>query len=154
PAEMFSKVKANPSQYDIVLATAGWFPQYAAADLLEPIDQSKVPAMNNIKLGFDWQGAASADGTLYGVLYNWGDQPLAWIPKDVEGLDLSKYENADGQINDWNVLWDPALKGKISLFDDPTSVEPMIPLALGYDDPYNLDDEQFAAFKEKLNELR
>ena len=28
PAEMFSKVKANPGQYDIVLNTAGWFPQY------------------------------------------------------------------------------------------------------------------------------
>src|SRR3954454_23492881 len=28
PAEMFSKVKANPGQYDIILNTAGWFPQY------------------------------------------------------------------------------------------------------------------------------
>ena len=51
PAEMFSKVKANPSQYDIVLATAGWFPQYVEADLLEPIDEAEVPAMKDIKLG-------------------------------------------------------------------------------------------------------
>ena len=43
PAEMFSKVKANPGQYDIVLNTAGWFPQYVEGDLLVPIEESKVP---------------------------------------------------------------------------------------------------------------
>jgi spermidine/putrescine transport system substrate-binding protein len=154
PAEMFSKVKANPSQFDIVLATAGWFPQYVEADLLEPIDESKVPAMKNIKLGFDWEEATSVDGTLYGILYNWGNQPLAWLPEKVKGLDLSKYENSQGELDDWNVLWDPALKGQVSIFDDPTSVEPMVPLALGFKNPYDLDEQEFEAFEKKLLELR
>jgi spermidine/putrescine transport system substrate-binding protein len=154
PAEMFSKVKANPSQFDIVLATAGWFPQYVEADLLEPIDEGKVPAMKNIKLGFDWEEATSVDGTLYGILYNWGNQPLAWLPEKVKGLDLSKYENSQGELDDWNVLWDPALKGKVSIFDDPTSVEPMVPLALGFKNPYDLDEQEFEAFEKKLLELR
>ena len=65
PAEMFSKVKANPSQYDIVLNTAGWFPQYVSDGLLEPIDESKVTEMKNIKLGFDWRGSTEVDGKLY-----------------------------------------------------------------------------------------
>src|SRR5690242_11567645 len=88
PAEMFAKVKANPSQYDIVLATAGWFPQYVESGLLEPIDEGKVPGMKNIKLGFPWEEATSVNGTLYGILYNWGNQPLAWLPEEVKGLDL------------------------------------------------------------------
>ncbi|OJU85028.1 MAG: hypothetical protein BGO11_04615 [Solirubrobacterales bacterium 70-9] len=154
PAEMFSKVKANPGQVDIVLATAGWFPQYVEAGLLEEIDTSKIPNLKNIKLGFPWEEATSVEGKLYGVLYNWGDQPLAWIPKEVEGLDLSKYENSKGELDDWNVLWDPALKGKVSLFDDPTSVEPMVPLALGFEEPYNLDEQEFEEFEKKLFELR
>lgn len=154
PAEMFSKVKANPGQFDIVLATAGWFPQYVEAGLLEEIDTSKIPNMENIELGFDWEEATSVDGTLYGVLYNWGNQPLAWIPKDVEGLDLSKYENENGELDDWNVFWDPALKGKVSIFDDPTSVEPMVGLALGFENPYQLDEEEFEEFEKKLLELR
>jgi len=154
PAEMFSKVKANPGQFDIVLATAGWFDQYVKAGLLEPVDESRIPNLANIKLGFPWKDATSVDGKLYGVLYTWGDQPLAWLPDDIKGLDLSKYTDEKGRLNDWNVYWDPALKGKVSIFDDPTSVEPMIPLALGYKDPYNLNDEQFAAFKKKLLELR
>jgi spermidine/putrescine transport system substrate-binding protein len=154
PAEMFSKVKANPSQFDIVLNTAGWFPQYVSDDLLVPIDESKVPEMKNIKLGFDWRGSTTVDGELYGVLYNWGTQPLAWIPEEVKGLNLKKYENDKGELDDWNVLWDPALKGKVSIFDDPTSAEPMVPLALGFKDPYNLDEEEFEAFEKKLMELR
>jgi spermidine/putrescine-binding protein len=154
PAEMFSKVKANPGQYDIVLNTAGWFPQYVEGNLLEPIDTSKVPNLKQIKLGFNWEEATTVDGKLYGVLYNWGTQPLAVIPEEVKGLDLSKYENSEGKLDDWNVLWDPALKGKVSLFDDPTSAEPMIPMALGFKDAYKLDEEEFEAFEKKLMELR
>jgi spermidine/putrescine transport system substrate-binding protein len=154
PAEMFSKVKANPSQYDIILNTAGWFPQYVESELLEPIDTSKVTEMKNIKLGFPWEEATTVDGKLYGVIYNWGTQPLAVMPELVKGVDLSKYENSKGELDDWNVLWDPALKGKVSLFDDPTSAEPMIPMALGYKDAYNLDEEEFEGFENKLMELR
>jgi spermidine/putrescine-binding protein len=154
PAEMFAKVKANPGQFDIVLATAGWFKNYVQAGLLVPVDESKAPNVAKIKLGFPWRDATSVDGKNYGILYNWGDQPLAWIPKDIKGLDLSKYENSKGELDDWNVLWDPALKGKVSVFDDPTSVEPMIPLALGYKNPYQLDSQQFDAFKNKLTALR
>jgi spermidine/putrescine-binding protein len=154
PAEMFSKVKANPGQYDIVLNTAGWFPQYVSDGLLVPINESKVTSMKNIKLGFNWRSSTTVNGKLYGVLYNWGTQPLAWIPEKVKGLNLKKYENSKGELWDWNVLWDPALKGKVSLFDDPTSAEPMVPLALGFKNPYNLDEEEFEAFEKKLFELR
>jgi spermidine/putrescine-binding protein len=154
PAEMFAKVKANPSQFDIVLATAGWFKNYVDAGLLTPIDTSRVPNIKNIKLGFPWRSATTVNGKLYGILYNWGDQPLAWLPNKIKGVNLSRYENAQGQLDDWNVLWDPALKGKISVFDDPTSVEPMVPLALGYQNPYNLNNQQFSAFQQKLKQLR
>ena len=154
PDEMFAKVKAAPTQWDLALVTSGWFDNYAKADLLEPIDETKVTALDSIKLGFDWRGAASSDGKLYGVLYNWGDQPLAWVDGAVDDPALAKYLNADGEPDDWNILWDPAFKGKVSIFDDPTSVLPMIPLALGITDPYNLDDAQFGQVQDKLAALR
>jgi spermidine/putrescine-binding protein len=154
PAEMFAKVKANPGQFDIILATAGWFQNYVKAGLLVPVDESRAPNVGKIKLGFPWRDATSVDGKNYAILYNWGDQPLAWNPKAIKGLNLSKYQNGKGQLDDWNVLWDPALKGKVSVFDDPTSVEPMVPLALGYKDPYHLNSQQFTAFNDKLKALR
>lgn len=140
--EMFAKIKANPQQWDLALVTSGWFTNYVKDGLLLPIDESKLT--NNIELGFDWKSATSVDGTNYGVLYNWGDQPLAWL--DDSGF--------TGEPNDWNVLWDPKYAGKVSVFDDPTSVLPMIALAAGIKDPYHLDDAQFQQMSDKLMALR
>jgi spermidine/putrescine-binding protein len=67
---------------------------------------------------------------------------------------MAKYLDDKGQPNDWNILWDPAFAGKVSLFDDPTSVLPMVPLALGLQDPYKLDAAQFTQVQDKLNALR
>jgi spermidine/putrescine-binding protein len=151
--EMFAKIKANPDQFDIALVTSGWFDNYAKADLLEPIDASKVT--NVPDPGFDWKAVASSDGTQYGVLYNWGNQPLAWTPGSIPNTpEMAKYLDDQGRPNDWNILWDPAFAGKVSIFDDPTSVLPMIPLALGISNPYNLDEQQFTEVGNKLNELR
>jgi spermidine/putrescine transport system substrate-binding protein len=151
--EMFAKIKANPNQFDIALVTSGWFDNYAKAGLLEPIDASKVT--NQPNPGFDWKSVASSGGTQYGVLYNWGNQPMAWLPGSIPNTpEMAKYLDAQGRPNDWNILWDPAFAGKVSVFDDPTSVLPMIPLALGFSDPYHLNAEQFTQVQEKLNALR
>src|SRR5436305_2684468 len=107
PAEMFAKTKANPGQYDIVYATAGWFDNYVKSKLLLPIDESRVKNVKQLKLGFNWRAATSVKGKNYAILYNWGDQPLGWLPKYVPGkYKLSKYMH-HGVIDDWNVLWDP-----------------------------------------------
>jgi spermidine/putrescine-binding protein len=153
PDEMFAKVKANPNQFDIVLATSGWFDNYAKSDLLVPIDPSRLTAQPDP--GFDWKSAASSGGKQYGVLYNWGDQPLAWIAGSIPNTpELSKYLDPQGRPNDWNILWDPAFTGKVSVFDDPTSVLPMMPLALGISDPFHLTAEQFGQVQAKLDALR
>jgi spermidine/putrescine-binding protein len=153
PDEMFAKVKANPDQFDLALVTSGWYDNYAQAGLLEPVDASKVT--EEPQLGFDWKGAASSDGTQYGVLYNWGDQPLAWLEGSIPNTpEMAQYLDAEGRPNDWNIFWDPAFAGTVSVFDDPTSVLPMIPLALGMSDPFNLTPEQFTQVQEKLSALR
>ncbi len=153
PPELFAKLKADPERFDVVVTTSGWYDEFARADLLEPIDASMVT--NSPDPGFDWKSVTSSGGAQYGVLYNWGDQPLAWldgsIPNDPA---LAKYMDSEGRPNDWNILWDQAFAGKVSVFDDVTSVLPMIPMALGLPDPYHLDDQQFGEVKSKLDALR
>jgi len=58
----------------------------------------------------------------------------------------------------WSVLWDPKYRGKISVWDDLSTVY-MAAQVLGYDKPdpaalYNLSDEQLARVKQKLLELK
>ena len=155
-AEGVAKISANPSQYDIFLATSGWFQPLVDKDILAPIDVNRLPHFQqNYDLGFRYQDFTALNGTVYGVVYDWGTGPLAYVPAGVKGLDLSKYEDSSGVLNDWNVLWDPALKGKVILPDQSIDlVEPSVALALGYKDPFNMTDEQLAAFKEKLFALR
>ena len=58
----------------------------------------------------------------------------------------------------WSMLWDPKYRGKISVWDDLSTVY-MAAQVLGYDKPdpsqlYNLSDEQLEKVKKKLLELK
>jgi putative spermidine/putrescine transport system substrate-binding protein/spermidine/putrescine transport system substrate-binding protein len=77
----------------------------------------------------------------------WGPDPLIYdttaFPKPPES---------------WTVFWDPKYRGKISVWDDLSTVY-MAAQILGYDKPdpsqlYNLTDEQLEAVKKKLLELK
>lgn len=138
----FAKVKANPDGFDLVLATAGWIENYADAGLIVPIDESKLPNMKNVTTELSWRDATEYKGKNFGLLYTWGDEPLCWLPKKLDTPDS------------WRSLWDPKNKGKVSLVDDPTTVMPFIPIMLGFKDPFNLTDEQFAEMKKELMALR
>jgi spermidine/putrescine-binding protein len=138
----FAKVKANPDGFDLVLATSGWVENYADADLIVPIDESKLPNLKNVTPELSWRDATEYKGKNYALIYNWGNEPICWLPDKVPTPDS------------WRSLWDPANKGKVSLVDDPTTVMPFIPIMLGFEDPFNLNDEQFAEMKKQLMALR
>jgi putative spermidine/putrescine transport system substrate-binding protein/spermidine/putrescine transport system substrate-binding protein len=58
----------------------------------------------------------------------------------------------------WNVMWDPKVRGKVSVWDDLSTLY-MAAQVLGYDKPdpsalYHLSDEQLAATKKKLLALK
>jgi spermidine/putrescine-binding protein len=155
PAEMFAKVRANPAQYDIIYCTAGWFANYVNDDLILPIDESRSPNIKLISNVFPWRNATTVNGKNYGVLYNWGDVPLGWLSNLVPAqYNVKKYLNSQGAPWDWNILWDPQFKGKVSMFDSPTDVYPMIGLAAGLKNPYHLNPAQLKLVKEKLLALR
>src|SRR5207253_10698614 len=86
-------------------------------------------------------------GQVYGVPFMWGPNPLLY--------DTTVFSKPP---DSWAVFWDPQYKGKVSVWDDLSSVY-MAAQILGYDKPdpaklYNLTDEQHAAVKEKLLELK
>jgi spermidine/putrescine-binding protein len=138
----FAKVQANPDAFDLVMPTAGWVETYVAADLLVPIDEGRIPNLKNVTSDFDWRTATEVDGTNYGILYTWGDEPLCWLPDEID------------TPTSWESLYDPAVAGKVSLVDDPTTVMPFIPIMLGFPDPYNLDEAQFQEMSDALMDLR
>ncbi|MFN8151841.1 MAG: extracellular solute-binding protein [Solirubrobacterales bacterium] len=139
----FAKVQANPDAFDLVLATSGWVETYADADLIVPMDESQIPNMKNVTEELSWRDATEYNGSNYAILYNWGDEPLGWLPDEVSPAPTS-----------WEFLYDPSVEGKVSLVDDPTTVMPFIPIMLGFENPFDLDDDQFQQMKDKLMELQ
>jgi spermidine/putrescine-binding protein len=142
--EGFAKTKANPAAYDIVLATSSFVQQYAAADLIIPVDESKAPNIKNIVPGLDWRPATMWNDTNYGIIYNWGDEPMCWL--------TDKTTIADDAS--WSTMWDPQYEGVVSLVDDPTTFMPTIPIYLGFPDPFVLDSSQMSQMQDKLFALR
>jgi putative spermidine/putrescine transport system substrate-binding protein/spermidine/putrescine transport system substrate-binding protein len=99
-----------------------------------------MPALTSLPL-------VKNNGKVYGVPYQWGPNPLLY--------DTTQFKTPP---ESWSVLWDPSLRGKVSVWDDLSTVY-MTAQVLGYDKPgpsalYNLTDEQLAKVKAKLLELK
>ena len=141
--EMYAKTRSGAIEPDLVFIDSGSVPRYVNAGLIVPFDASKVPNSVNVGLG-GWQEMNSLDGELYGgIPYNWGTQPLMYRTDKVTPAPTS-----------WSVLWDPKYKGEVLMPDDAYISVPMIALYVGANDAYNLTEEEFAAVREALRELR
>jgi spermidine/putrescine-binding protein len=141
--DAFAKVKAQPDTFDVVLATSGFVENYVDSGLIVPVDESKIPNLATGIQGFDWRKSTTVNGTNYGIMYSWGSQPLVW--------------NSDKVTPDptgWSVLFDKKYAGRVSMVDDPVTQLPVIAIAAGINDPYNMSAEDFAKFKAKLQELK
>lgn len=141
--EMFAKAQSSQGQIDLVFFDLGNVDRYFKAGLLEPLDPSLVPNVSNISPGLPWEPGVTIDDQIYGLPYNWGTLPLCWSKEAFPEAPTS-----------WKVLWDPANAGKVSIPDDSYLGIPMVALAEGINDPYDLDDAGFATVKTGLETLR
>ncbi|MGD0761288.1 MAG: extracellular solute-binding protein, partial [Candidatus Sulfotelmatobacter sp.] len=116
-------------------------------NLAAPLDLSKIPSYSQLSPQLTNLPLVRVAGQVYGVPFMWGPDPLIY--------DTTVFPNPP---DSWNVLWDPKYKGRISVWDDLSTVY-MAAQVLGYDKPdpsqlYNLSDEQLEAVKKKLLELK
>jgi spermidine/putrescine transport system substrate-binding protein len=141
--EMYAKTRSGAIKPDLLFFDSGSIPRYIKANLIVPIDLSKVENAKSITPQLNFKKFNSVDGKLYAVPYNWGTQPLMFDSKVVtSGTDS------------WGVLWDKKYEGKVSMFDDAYVTIPMIALYVGARDPYNLTDAEFDKCREALKALR
>jgi spermidine/putrescine-binding protein len=137
--ECFTKAKAGGAQYDVVSIDCGSVKRYYDADLLVAIDQSKIANYSKLSKFFQDADYKFIDGKLYQVPMDWGSNNFVYNKDKLPDLAQS-----------WSMLWDPKYKGQISVTDEANNNVVMTAIALGFPDPYNLTDDQFAQVKEKL----
>lgn len=146
--ELVAKLRGGSAgNYDVISPSSDVATSIAKAGLAEPLDLTKLPSYAQLSPQLTALPLVRVDGKVYGVPFMWGPDPLIYVT------------TAFPQPPDsWNVLWDPKLQGKISVWDDLSTVY-LAAQILGYDKPepghlYNLTDEELTAVKNKLIELK
>ena len=107
--EIVSKlVSGGVGTIDIVTPYMGYIPMMVAADILQPIDESKVPNLSKIHPFFRDDPNIIVDGVRYGVPFTWGCAPMMYNTKVISSTPES-----------WADLFKPEYAGKVGMMDDP-----------------------------------
>lgn len=140
-------------QYDGVSASGNASARLVDGGDVDPVNVDLVPNYKTIFSDLKDQPYNTFDGVNYGIPHGRGANLLMWNTEEIKPAPTS-----------WDVILDPKKaaqnKGRISAYDDPIYIadaavylkahEP----ALGIDNPYRLNDEQFEAAVDLLKEQR
>jgi putative spermidine/putrescine transport system substrate-binding protein/spermidine/putrescine transport system substrate-binding protein len=146
--ELVAKLRGgSASNYDVISPSSDVASSIVRAGLAAPLDLAKIPSYNQLSSRLRESTLVKDKGQIYGVPFVWGPNPLLY--------DTTAFPQAP---DSWSIFWNPRYKGKISLWDELSSVY-MAAQVLGYDKPdpnqlYNLTDAQLEAVKKKLVELK
>ncbi len=146
--ELVAKLRGgSASNYDVISPSSDVATSIVRAGLAAPLDLSKIPTYNQLSARLRDSPLVKANGQTYGVPFVWGPNPLLY--------DTTAFAQPP---DSWSIFWNPKHRGKISLWDELSSVY-MAAQVLGYDQPdpnqlYNLTASQLEAVKKKLIELK
>jgi spermidine/putrescine-binding protein len=146
--ELVAKLRGgSASNYDVISPSSDVATMLATSGLVAPLDVTEIPSYSHLMPALTSLPLVKNGGHVYGVPFQWGPNPLLY--------NTQAFKTAP---DSWNMLWDPSLRGKVSVWDDLSTVY-MTAQVLGYDKPdpsalYNLTDEQLEKVKKKLLALK
>ncbi len=146
--ELVAKLRGGSAgNYDVISPSSDVATMIATSNLAAPLDLGKLPSYSQLSPQLVSLPLVRAKGEVFGVPFMWGPDPMIY--------DTTAFPQTPAS---WEVMWDPKLKGKVSVWDDLSTVY-MAAQVLGYDKPdpshlYNLSDEELDAVKKKLVELK
>ncbi len=137
--EMYAKVSAGGTSYDLAQPTDYIVPLMIRNELLQELDKTQMPNVAN--LGSGWLDLPFDPGNKYSLPYLAGADAIVVNTDTVENVPQS-----------WADLWKPEYAGRMIFIDDSRVVIGLTLLTLGYD-PNTTDPAQLEEAKVKLAEL-
>jgi putative spermidine/putrescine transport system substrate-binding protein/spermidine/putrescine transport system substrate-binding protein len=129
------------SEYDVFIISNEGIRLLHGMGLVMPMDLRQLPNYLSLHPHLRYTEWALFESRNYAVPFAWGPTGLLY---DTDVLTVAP--------DSWNILWDPAYRGRVSMWDDVSMVWTAA-LALGYQNVYNLTREQLGRVKGKLYEL-
>lgn len=146
--ELVAKLRGGSAgNYDVISPSSDVATTIMQAGLAAPLDLSRIPSYPQLSEKIREMPLAKSNGRVYGVPFTWGPNPMLY--------DTSAFPKPP---DSWADLWNPSLKGKVSVWDELSTIY-MAAQVLGYDKPdpnhlYNLSDDELENVKKKLIELK
>jgi spermidine/putrescine transport system substrate-binding protein len=133
--EIQTKLKAGGAGagYDIITYYQGYKPLYQELDILEPIDEQKLPNLKNLFPFFaskEGNFFIDPDGTRTGVPWTWGSIGITIDTRRVKSMPTS-----------WLDLLEPQFKGKVAIPDDPVGAFTLAAHINGFDPSKTTKDD-------------
>lgn len=146
--ELVAKLRGgSASNYDVISPSSDVATSIARSGLVAPLNLARIPSYQQLSPKLRSLPLVRVGNQVYGVPFQWGPNPLLY--------DTTAFSKPP---DSWSVLWDPKYKGKISVWDDLSTLY-MAAQLLGYDKPdpghlYNLSDAELESVKKKLLDLK
>jgi spermidine/putrescine-binding protein len=142
--EILTKLRGGGAGvFDIVTPNAAFLPALVAADVLEPLDYSKLPNSEGYFEDFYKPEWNTFDGQTWGAPVAWGDGPMVYRPDLIENVPDS-----------WFDLGEPEFKDLVGMWDDGFGHIVVMAKALGFDPPNLLTADQLAEVVTEMKKIR
>ena len=139
--ELFAKLRGGNPGYDVIVPTNDYVERMLVAEMLLPLDHSKIPNMKNIEAGF--LDPAFDPGRQYSMPYMWGTIGVGYRKSAVEDIPTS-----------WNdLLNSDKYAGRIALMSEPQTVMQMALKAMGKS-LNDFSDENIAAAEKMISDQK
>ena len=143
-AEGYAKLKEVKGQLDMISGDALWVRDaYYKDGLIEPFDINELKVAAQLyPFARQFEIWTKPEGYL--------GYPFGWSP-------ISIYYNTaevSPAPDSWGVLLDPKYKGRVVVENQPEEIVAYMGKAAGFDDVYNMTDEQLATVKGLLEQLK
>jgi spermidine/putrescine-binding protein len=153
--EHFTKVKAAPSEYNIVSIDSGRVLLYKDAGLLQPIDTSKLSNYSKIGEYFrEHPYGKMPDGSKLHVPIVWGTQTITIntgkVPADMLAKFLSKTKDGKHETVSLDILTAPESKGYTAFFDESSNVVSIAAIHLGIKTPFRFGSGDWDKVADRL----
>lgn len=143
--EMLTKLGGGAAHtYDVFSPSHAELMECVKENWFQPINLDNVPYYKYLHPIFKDNPYVYVDGKHYMVPFVWGTDPVLYNADKMSPEDVSS----------WSFLYDPKWKGKIAFFENPLTSIGTMAIYLGYQKPFELDEEALQRIKSEFLKIK
>ena len=134
---------SSPGTFDVITPTSAYIPQAIEDGIIAELNPTDFPLDDYFNIIAEWPPVWKS-GKLYAVVNRFG----------YYGITYNYKKFSESAVSSYDVLFDPAVKGRVALFDWFLPNMGCLSKYNGNENPYDLNASEFSALGDTLMKLR